>query len=149
MRKIRRIVIHCSDTEDSLDISARDIREWHTRDNGWSDIGYHYVVRRNGTLEKGRDLDQIGAHVQGHNKDSIGICWVGRKQISSEQYTSLLAVVRGLMNMFNLTVDNVYGHKELDDHKTCPNLDMDYFRAELLFFTTDRIGDKIKRVMDV
>lgn len=76
MRKITHIVVHCSATKADLDIGAAAIRRWH-KDKGWADIGYHFVIRRNGQLELGRDVEIAGAHVAGHNATTIGICLVG------------------------------------------------------------------------
>ena len=70
------IVIHCSATRGIQDIGVREITQWH-RARGFETIGYHYVIRRSGKVETGRPVDAIGAHVQGHNADSIGICLVG------------------------------------------------------------------------
>lgn len=75
-RTITNIVIHCTATRAWQDYSADDIRRMH-KAQGWSDIGYHYVVRLDGTIEEGRDIDIIGAHVSGHNKYSIGVVYVG------------------------------------------------------------------------
>lgn len=75
-REITDIVIHCTATKTSSDITADDIRRMHKR-QGWSDIGYHYVVRLDGKVEQGRDVDLIGAHVSGFNAHSIGIVYVG------------------------------------------------------------------------
>lgn len=72
------IVIHCSATRPSQDVGAADIRKWHKGPPlRWSDIGYHYVIRRNGKREKGRAENAIGSHVKGFNAVSIGICLVG------------------------------------------------------------------------
>lgn len=75
------IVIHCSATRPSDNITTEDIRRWHTTPNpdgnGWSDIGYHLVIERDGTAVAGRDIRRRGAHVRGHNNDSIGICLIG------------------------------------------------------------------------
>jgi len=76
MRKITIIVIHCSATKEGLDIDASVIRSWH-KNKGYRDIGYHYVIKLDGTIEKGRSEESIGAHVQGFNANSIGICYVG------------------------------------------------------------------------
>lgn len=70
------IFIHCSATKPSMDIGATEIRKWH-RNQGWVDIGYHYVIRRNGNIETGRPDNVAGAHVQGWNSRSVGICLVG------------------------------------------------------------------------
>ena len=75
-RTITDIVIHCTATRAWQDFSADDIRRMH-KAQGWADIGYHYVVRLDGTIEPGRDVDKIGAHVSGHNVNSIGVVYVG------------------------------------------------------------------------
>lgn len=77
LKDVREIIIHCSATPASMDIGVEEIRQWHVEERGWSDIGYHYVIRRDGTLEKGRPLTRMGAHVRGRNKNTIGICLVG------------------------------------------------------------------------
>lgn len=141
MREIKKIVIHCTASDDSLDIGFREINEWH-KQRGWLSpsgisCGYHYIIRRNGVSEKGRPDSETGAHVAGHNSDSIGIVWVGIKDPSKKQLESLHALTRGLMHKYNIDVDKVLGHYELYSGKSCPNLDMDKFRAELLFQKAD------------
>jgi N-acetylmuramoyl-L-alanine amidase len=134
LKKIKKIVLHCSDSPDSVDIGVKDIRRWHLN-RGWSDVGYHYIVRRDGRIEKGRDLNTMGAHVRGHNDDSIGVCWVGRKVASDKQLQAIYKLMRGLMSKFNLNAYDIYGHTELDPNKTCPNLDMNFVRLQSLFTT--------------
>lgn len=63
----------------SLKTQVEEIRKWHVKDNGWSDIGYHFVVGRSGKVMAGRPLEKTGAHTIGHNSDSIGICLIGGK----------------------------------------------------------------------
>lgn len=70
------IVFHCSATRPSQDIGRREIEEWHLA-KGWSAIGYHFVIRRDGRLELGRPMSDIGAHVEGMNSVSVGVCMVG------------------------------------------------------------------------
>ena len=132
MRKINKIVIHVTDSPDDIDVGVREVRQWHL-DRGWSDIGYHYLIRRNGTVENGRSEEQKGAHVYGHNADSLGIVWVGKKNMDPRQLFSLLQLVKSLMDKYEVDVQKVLGHYELDSNKTCPNIDMNWFRAELLF----------------
>ena len=55
--KTDTVVIHCADTPEDMDIGAEKIREWHTKERGWDDIGYHWVIRRDGTLDPGRPID--------------------------------------------------------------------------------------------
>jgi len=135
MRTINRIFIHVSDSPDTLDIGTKEITRWHSdpppKGNGWSDIGYHGVVRRNGVLELGRPISKIGSHAKGHNSDSIGLCWVGRTVPTAVQYQSLLNATRLLMAVYGIKADQVLGHKEVDPGKSCPNLDMVKFRKDL------------------
>jgi N-acetylmuramoyl-L-alanine amidase len=83
MRKITEIFIHCSATRpqwmanNTSDQKFAEIKRWHVEDNGWKDIGYHYVIDRNGQVVAGRPIEQAGAHVRNHNANSIGICLVG------------------------------------------------------------------------
>jgi len=133
-RHVDLIVIHCSASPDYMDIGAKEIKSWHVDDNGWSDIGYHYVVRRNGEIEKGRPDETTGAHAYGVNSRSIGICWVGINNISPEQEKSMIGLVNWLRGKYNVTIENVKGHKEaVKTKKTCPNINMNRFRAELIF----------------
>ena len=76
-KKTDSIIIHCAATKKSMDIGYKEIREWHVDQNGWDDVGYHYIIRRNGKLEKGRPEEYSGAHAPSHNSRSIGICLVG------------------------------------------------------------------------
>ena len=78
MRKINLIVIHCSDTYARMDIGVNEIRQWHLQ-RGFNDIGYHYVIRRDGAIEQGRPIEKPGAHAAGYNTNSIGICYAGGK----------------------------------------------------------------------
>ncbi len=73
---VRFIAIHCAATPPDMDIGVKEIREWH-KARGWDDIGYHYVIRRDGTVESGRPLESQGAHVLGHNHEAVGVCMVG------------------------------------------------------------------------
>ena len=72
MRHINRIILHCTATREGRDYSVDTIRKWHT-DKGWSDIGYHYLVARDGAIYEGRPVERMGAHVRGYNANSIGI----------------------------------------------------------------------------
>ena len=76
MRDIKYIVYHCTATPEGRDVSVQDIDSWH-KAKGWKGIGYHWVVYLDGSVHKGRNESEVGAHVQGFNKDSIGIVYVG------------------------------------------------------------------------
>jgi len=129
-RKINKLVVHCSATPAKMDIGADVIRIWHTRDNGWKDIGYHFIIKRNGMVEDGRHLEQAGAHVAGHNADSIGICLIGgvndkmqpEDNFTPEQYKTLADVVRLAKRQYKGIM--IMGHRDLDAKKACPSFDV-------------------------
>ena len=126
MRKIKRIIIHCSATQPSLDVGVAWIDELH-RNRGWREIGYHHVIRRDGTLEKGRDEAVVGAHAKGHNTDSIGICLMGgidstgkpEFNYTHQQMENLEFLVRSLQDKYGTLT--VLGHRDLPGvMKACP-----------------------------
>jgi len=133
MREIKRIFIHCSATPPSMDIDADTIREWH-KERGWSDIGYHHVIRRDGIIETGRDPKKIGAHVKGHNSDSLGICLVGgvaedgrtpEANFTDEQMRSLSQFLKIMKHALGLTNADIYGHRDAPGvAKACPSFDV-------------------------
>ena len=86
MRKINKLIVHCTATPEFKDFTLEDVRGWHVKGNGWSDIGYHYLIRLDGTVELGRPVKKSGAHVAGHNKDSIGIAYVGGMDKQMEEW---------------------------------------------------------------
>jgi N-acetyl-anhydromuramyl-L-alanine amidase AmpD len=113
------IVLHCSATRASQPVTAAQIREWHLA-RGWSDIGYHRVVRRDGTVEAGRALDAVGAHVAGFNARSVGICLVGglddrtgapADTFTPAQWASLRALVTELLRRYPNA--GITGHRDL------------------------------------
>lgn len=129
-RYVDTIIIHCADTPPTMDIGVEEIREWHVKDNGWSDIGYHYVIRRDGTIETGRDLNIAGSHCYGYNKSSIGICLVGGRKkegeeelFTAEQYDSLESLLINLKAFVSVKVD-IKGHRDFNSAKSCPNFDV-------------------------
>lgn len=75
-RYINEIIVHCSATPEGKDFTVTDIKKWHLA-RGFSDIGYHYVIYRDGSVHTGRDESKIGAHCTGHNSYSIGVCYIG------------------------------------------------------------------------
>ena len=127
MRTINEIIIHCSATKEGNKISAATIDRWH-KDRGWRCIGYHYVVRIDGSIEYGRPVQDIGAHVKGKNKHSIGVCYIGgldadmepKDTRTTEQKESLLYLIKTLKRLHpNATI---HGHREFAN-KACPCFD--------------------------
>jgi N-acetyl-anhydromuramyl-L-alanine amidase AmpD len=133
MRKIDLIVIHCADTLPDSKINAETIRKWHI-EKGWKDIGYHYVIPTGGTIERGRSDSEVGAHVQGHNANTIGICLVGGKEDKNGikfvdyQFRSLKHLLINLMKKYKGV--GIVGHCDLDSKKTCPNFDVQQWVKE-------------------
>lgn len=117
-RVITKLVIHCSDSKTG-DVNTID--RWH-RERGWSKIGYHYIITRDGSIQKGRDEEEVGAHVEGHNKNSLGICLVGVDQFTDLQYSSLRSLVLYLLGSYGLGLEAVRCHYEFNPGKTCPNI---------------------------
>ena len=129
MRNVTAIVVHCSDSPDRMDIGVAEITQWHL-ERGFSTCGYHAIVRRSGVVEPGRAESKVGAHCQGHNRDSLGICWVGRDLPTPAQYTALLEKITEWCLVYGVPAERVVGHREAAplSGKTCPNLQMDSLR---------------------
>jgi len=130
-RKTDWIVLHCSATRGlQANIGAADIRLWH-KQKGWKDIGYHFVIKRDGTLENGRKVGDIGSHVQGHNTNSVGICLVGGlddktwkpvNNFTATQWKTLTTLVTRLTKMYPKA--KVLGHRDFPKvQKACPCFD--------------------------
>ena len=135
--EINKIIVHVSDSPDDKDFGLKEINEWHQkREFPKSSLGfycgYHYVIRRSGLIEVARSEAEIGAHCRGHNQGSIGICWVGRDAITSEQQKTLVSLCASLCVKYALEAKQVFGHREFNSEKTCPNiLDLDAFRDKI------------------
>lgn len=117
---INDIVIHCAATPNFEEFDACDIHHWH-KERGWDGIGYHYVILIDGTVENGRPEYWKGAHVAGHNDNTIGICLIGTDRFTDAQIDSLENLVRDIQKRYPDA--DVSGHYEHDDGKTCPNFD--------------------------
>lgn len=116
------IVVHCSATRADPNIDVETIRKWH-KDKGWSDVGYAFVIKTNGDIQLGRGIDEIGAHVQGYNSRSIGICLVGGLDangkpsitFSHNQLLSLRLLIDGLLVRYPNA--DVLGHRDFSPDK--------------------------------
>lgn len=167
-RKTDYIVVHCSATPPTLDIGATEIRKWHTDPpqwvvrngkkinvggQGWSDIGYARVIRLDGTIEAGRGIDEVGAHVAGYNNISVGICLVGgisaktgrsENTFTPAQKTSLIFLLKDLKRLYPRA--KILGHRDLSPDldgdgkitssewiKECPSFDVRAWLAQIAF----------------
>ena len=127
-RIIKEIIVHCSATPEGKDFTVLDIKKWHL-ERGFSDIGYHYVIYRDGSINKGRDESKIGAHCTGHNSYSIGVCYVGgvakdgktaKDTRTDAQKKSLLSLLRNLKMKYPQA--SIHSHRDYA-HKACPSFD--------------------------
>ena len=145
MRKIDKIILHCAATPEGKDFTIKDIRNWHLQ-RGFSDIGYHFVIYRDGSVHRGRPIEYAGAHTTGQNQNSIGICYIGgctadgktpKDTRTPEQRFALFKLVYELMQQYNIPISKVFGHREFAN-KACPSFDMNIFRKELQMFINNR-----------
>ena len=127
-RRIKEIIVHCSATREGRDYTVEDIRRWH-KQRGFNDIGYHYVIYRDGTIHNGRDVDLIGAHCTNHNANSIGICYIGgckydgltpKDTRTDAQKETLLTILRELKKKYPYA--RIHGHRDFAN-KACPSFD--------------------------
>ena len=127
-RNITEIIIHCTATPEGRDYTVDDIRRWH-KARGFSDVGYHYVIYRNGHIMDGRDVDLIGAHCSGHNTNSIGVCYVGGMDAANKnpkdtrtlaQKATLLSLLMDLRKLYPRA--RIRSHRDFAN-KACPSFD--------------------------
>ena len=156
-RVVNLIVIHCSASPNGRPVTAADIDAWHhargfRRAMGWrtrqnatlAAIGYHFLIRVNGAIETGRHLDEIGAHVAGNNRTSIGVCMAGTDRFAPAQWDSLKANITALTERYPSVLrpggtrrGRVCGHRDLSPDrdndglvepwewlKTCPGFNV-------------------------
>lgn len=127
-RTIKELIVHCSATPEGKDYSVDTIRQWHLQ-RGFSDIGYHYVIYRDGSIHIGRDESIIGAHCTGHNTNSIGVCYIGgcasdgktpKDTRTTEQKQSLVKLLKELKTKYPQA--SIHGHRDFSS-KACPSFD--------------------------
>lgn len=115
-------VIHMTETPPEMDIGVKTVDSWH-RQRGFDSVGYHFIVRKDGSVELGRPLTTVGAHTRGKNKNSVGICyvggWDGKDDRTCEQKQSIIAILMYLRVVLPKGLI-VRGHNDFSD-KTCPN----------------------------
>ena len=129
MRTITLLIIHCSAVGPDQTSSAAQIDTWHRQRGFHLGIGYHYVVRRNGEVERGRPEYMVGAHCLNHNAHSIGICYEGglnaRGQPADTRTEAQKAALRTLLTDLHRRYPKalIVGHHDLNPHKACPCID--------------------------
>ena len=128
-RTIKEIIVHCTATPEGRVETVQSIRNMH-KAKGWSDIGYHYLIGLNGERWEGRNVNLIGAHCEGHNSNSIGVCYVGgvdkkmqaKDTRTEKQKDALVALLNDLRKLYPKA--KIYGHRDFDKKgKACPSFD--------------------------
>lgn len=158
MRKIDLIVVHCAATTPDKDLGVVEIRRMHQA-KGWSDVGYHFVIRRNGRVEKGRDESVVGSHVSGYNATSLGVCLVGgankegrgENNFTPEQFESLKIVLSDLRKRYPTA--RMCGHRDLSPDrnkdgrvtpdewlKECPSFDVGSWLSKVGINASPKVG---------
>lgn len=160
------IVIHCSATPPENNVTAKDIDRWH-RAEGWTKIGYHFVIKRDGVVETGRDLLEIGAHCfppAGINSRSVGVCLVGgisdaktktpENNFTEVQWESLKKLVEDLRKRWPAT--NIVGHRDLSHDRACPSFEVsDWVKAngfsiaDIFYSPPLRLGSRGSNVVEL
>ena len=127
-RNIKEIIVHCSATPEGKDFTVADIKRWYLA-RGFSDIGYHYVIYRDGSIHTGRNESIIGAHCTGHNTNSIGVCYIGgcvsngktpKDTRTPQQKQSLVKLLKELKTKYPQA--SIHGHRDFSS-KACPSFD--------------------------
>lgn len=128
-RRIEKIIVHCTATIEGRDYTLADVTMWH-KTRGFSTIGYHYLIYRDGSIHEGRNINVVGAHTLGYNQNSIGVCYVGglardgktpkdtRTPAQREALELLLVTLKG-----NYPKATIHGHREFAP-KACPCFDV-------------------------
>ena len=139
MRKINTIVIHCSATPEAMTYPLESLRADHKK-RGFVDVGYHYYIRKDGTVQEGRPLNQIGAHAKGYNTGSIGICYEGgldanrkpKDTRTEAQKKSMLVLLKSTLKLYP-SITRICGHRDLPKvAKDCPCFDAENEYKHLL-----------------
>lgn len=143
---VQFIVIHCSASKPDVKVDAAVIDRWH-RQRGFLKIGYHFVIKRDGAVEEGRALTEVGAHAIGHNSRSIGICLAGGldkagkplDNFTLDQYAALAELVIKMRQRFPNA--QVLGHRDLPNvRKDCPCFDVKKWVQETIDGSTNTFG---------
>lgn len=131
--KTEYIVLHCAATPATMDVDIKDIDRWH-KERGFLSVGYHYVIKRDGTRQTGRGINEVGAHVLGYNHNSVGVCMAGgvavdlktpENNFTKPQWATLLLTIRELREAYPLAA--IVGHYQLDPQKACPSFNVIHY----------------------
>lgn len=136
------IFVHCSATKAGMDIGLREIRQWH-KEQGWLDVGYHFIIRRDGTIEEGRPTEVVGSHVKGWNECSIGVCLVGGVDDKGQPEANFTADQMHWLGSLLKTLQERYPQALIKAHhdvapKACPSFNLSRWLTTGELVTSDR-----------
>lgn len=112
---VTHLIVHHTGGNAGDDLSATEIHHMHQSGNGWAGIGYHYVIRKDGSIERGRPRQYRGAHCPDYNWRSLGVHVGGNFELeepTAEQVESLTALLADLMDIYGLDIDAIVGHRD-------------------------------------
>ena len=137
-----RVIVHSTATPDKSKAvyTAADIRAWHLA-RGFKDIGYHRVIRRDGMIEMGRPDNVMGAHTQGFNPGSLGVCYVGSYEPTLEQVRSMIRLYLEFSGKYKIPWSEWYGHREFKNTE-CPGFHPALLRMLLSSFEYGEVTDE-------
>lgn len=141
--KTTEIILHCAATREGKDYTVEDIDRWH-RVRGFTMIGYHFVIYRDGSIHRGRPVNTSGGHCTNHNYCSVSVCYIGGcdKDMKAKdtrtpgQKESMFKLVHYLCAKYNLSIYNVFCHNQFAK-KACPSFKIEDFRKEYRDFEDD------------
>ena len=122
-RLIKKIIVHCSDSDLPEHDDVEVIKSWHKK-RGFSDVGYHYYVKKDGTIQEGRYIGLIGAHCVTQNVVSVGVCLGGKYDFPAAQMKGARIIIENLMMRYKIPKTEIYPHNHFNHHKTCPNFEI-------------------------
>lgn len=151
-------VIHCAATKPNQNVGATEIRDWHLQ-KGWVDIGYHFIIKRDGTIEFGRPIYAVGAHAYMHNSRSIGVCLVGGVDKNNQPQDNFTDAQWDALDLVTAVIEYLYpginwdGHRELrhNHNRACPSFEVEHWlknRKSNSTFSDEEFNDLLKRIDD-
>lgn len=156
--KANRIILHCTDSPNGRSVSIEEIRRWHT-DRGFvgpdgisgtqDDVGYHAAIDVDGSRQLGRGFNQVGAHCEGENHDSIGICLVGTDRFTRAQWDALRRILDDICMTYGIRPWRIFCHYQFPSAqkqgKACPNIEINRILAWYLSHHEEAIWDHVLR----
>ena len=144
------IVIHCTQTPPDMDVDVEKVTQWH-KERGFDTIGYHYLIKRDGTLQEGRQQDEVGAHAVAVNGNSVGVAMAGggtssmgwEDNFAPIQFQTLKTIIMKLKKDYE--IKKIIGHYQVDDKKECPSFDVPKWLKKKTNLQEETIMETVKK----